>query len=447
MPLVKESLAKLEEQEKEKIEVLSSLMPKVEKLKTCHKPKNTHKKDGTLSVAGERWFNRLRRLKLPPTHSDPVKDHDKWEEPNPGSPQQVKAWLETLGWKPRVFDYKKNDDGSERRIPQVRKDGELSPCVVDLIDDNPDLIHLDGLTVIQHRKGIFKAFLEKAVQGEDGEWYLKAQVGGFTNTLRFRHKKPLVNLPGVGKAWGKEIRSSLLAPVGGTMVGADMVSLESTTKRHYIYPHDPDYAEEMSEPGFDEHLDLAVKAGAITREEYFYYVEHGESTEEGKRIHEIRKKFKPVNYSAVYGVGVPKLSRDTGMSRKEAGALLTAYWERNWAVKKVAEEQFTKESHGYVWLKNPVSGFYHELRYDKDRFSTLNQSTGVYLFDSWLARCMARGYKGSMQFHDETAGPVTNMQQTEEIMKLAIDQTNRDITLNVELGIDMKFGQNYAEVH
>jgi hypothetical protein len=50
-----------------------------------------------------------------------------------------------------------------------------------------------------------------------------------------------------------------------------MVSLEDTTKRHYIQPLDPDYVESMSVPGFDPHLTLSLLAGRITQEEYDFY--------------------------------------------------------------------------------------------------------------------------------------------------------------------------------
>ena len=42
-----------------------------------------------------------------------------------------------------------------------------------------------------------------------------------------------------------------------------MTSLEDTTKRHYMQPYDPKYVHEMSQAGFDPHLDLAKHAGAI----------------------------------------------------------------------------------------------------------------------------------------------------------------------------------------
>ena len=51
----------------------------------------------------------------------------------------------------------------------------------------------------------------------------------------------------------------------------------------------------------------------------------------------LRKNYKVVNYSATYGVGAPKLARETGMSVKEAKTLLEAFWSRNWSVTKVAD--------------------------------------------------------------------------------------------------------------
>ena len=81
----------------------------------------------------------------------------------------------------------------------------------------------------------------------------------------------MVNLPKVGKPWGEEIRGIIVTKPGKKYIGSDMVSLESTTKRHYMYPHDPDYVEEMSHPDFDEHLSLSVFAGVLTNEELEFY--------------------------------------------------------------------------------------------------------------------------------------------------------------------------------
>lgn len=166
-----------------------------------------------------------------------------------------------------------------------------------------------------------------------------------------------------------------------------------------------------------------------------------------EKLSSLRKKAKVVNYSSLYGVGAAKLAREMGVSRAEAQELLEAFWRLNWAIRKVASQQYTKEVGGYTWVKNPVSGFWYELRYDKDTWSTINQGTGTYIFDSWLARAAQQGYWGRGQFHDETLSTVTDESQTRESLKQSVENLNKDLKLNVPFGIDIQSGQNYAGVH
>ena len=133
-----------------------------------------------------------------------------------------------------------------------------------------------------------------------------------------------------------------------------------------------------------------------------------------------------------------------------AAELLKAFWEVNWAVKKVSSEQYVKTlKDGSIWVKNPVSGFYHNLRYEKDIWSTLNQSTGVYCFDTWVAYCQQLGVDIPMQYHDEILVECDAGEKEEVAEKLqeAIRKTNEKVKLNVQLSVDVQFGYNYAEVH
>jgi DNA polymerase I-like protein with 3'-5' exonuclease and polymerase domains len=273
--------------------------------------------------------------------------------------------------------------------------------------------------------------------------YVQATVAGMTNTLRFKHAKPLVNIPSVEKPYGKEIRGCLTAPEGYTLCGADMTSLEDTTKRHYMKPLDPNYVAEMSKEGFDPHLDLAKHAGIITQED----IDKHNSGE--KSLKSLRKNYKVVNYSATYGVGAAKLARETGMSKKEAQKLLDAFWSRNWSVQKVATTLRKRELFGGMWVQNPVSGFWYSLRSEKDRFSTLNQGTGVYCFDNWVKKCREKGIKTVGQFHDEIIALVKEGDQIETAinMNYSIQELNEQLKLNVDLGVDAQFGKTYAEIH
>lgn len=445
-----EHIAKLTSMKDPIISSLKEAMPKVPQYRRKSKPKNTHKKDGTLSKQGEEWFRLLRTNKLPINYDGELEILTGYEEPNPGSTPQVKQWLFDNGWEPCTFKYVREKDGSERQVEQVRyssashpKKGELTESVLRLKARNPAIEYLEKITVINHRLSVFEGFLNH--ERKDRSYpYVVAGAGGFTNTLRFKHRTPVVNLPKVGKPWGEEIRGIIVAKPDRVYLGSDMVSLESTTKRHYMYPHDPDYVEEMSHPDFDEHLDLAIHAGRATKEEVLKHV-RGEIS-----LKSIRDPFKTVNYSAIYGVGVPKLAREGGFTRTEASTLLSTYWERNWSVKVIAGEQYVKTlKDGTMWLKNPVSGFYHSLRFEKDIFSTLNQSTGVYCFDTWVAYCKSYGVDVPMQYHDEILAEcdVDKVQETRDKMQKAIEKTNDKIKLNVKLAIDIQEGNNYASVH
>lgn len=439
LDLCQTSYDTLLQKKEEKTVELAKAMPKKPIYKELKEPANIYKKDGSLSVAGKKWLDTLVMLKLPHTTRGMVNVLDKIEDGNPNSSDQVKEWLYNLGWKPQTFKYVKDKaTGKERMIPQVRDEGELCESVTDLIDKDPAVGILEGLTVISHRLAIFKSFLECHKDG-----WLKAEIAGLTNTLRFKHSKPLVNLPSIDKPWGKEVRGCLLPPEGYVWAGSDMVSLESTTKKHYMFPYDPKYVNEMSVEGFDEHLDLAVFAGATTKEDV---EKHKQSL---INLKPLRKKYKATNYSAVYGVGKAKLARGLDISVKEAEALLEAYWKRNWSVKRVAETQKIKIAGDQMWLQNPVSGFWHNLRSDKDTFSTLNQSTGVFCFDTWLYFTRTLGLPVAFQFHDEQGVPVKKGQEhiAKEILKDAIGYVNKKLKLNVLLDVDVQFGDNYGKVH
>jgi hypothetical protein len=431
-------LADWEKLKAEKTELLADAMPRKIVTAVRNKPKVMHKKDGSLSSNGEKWVELCKEQKQPETtQSLTVKVGE--ERANPSSTDQVKDWLFSLGWQPRTYKFLRDKvTGDTRKLEQVRKDADLCRSVKALADKEPAINLLDGLSVLSHRIGVIKSMVNLQVDG-----YVQANIAGLTNTLRFKHAKPLVNLPAVDKPYGKEIRGCLTCPDGYTLCGADMTSLEDTTKRHYMKPLDPEYVEEMSKEGFDPHLDLAKHAGIITQED----IDKHNSGE--RSLSSLRKNYKVVNYSATYGVGSSTLSRNTGMNKEEATVLLEAFWSRNWSVEKVANTVRTRDLFGSMWLLNPVSKFWYSLRSDKDKFSTLNQGTGVFCFDSWVSLCRRYGIKTIGQFHDEIIALVSEGEEekTKVTMEQAIENLNNNLELNVPLGVDAQFGKTYADIH
>lgn len=447
------ALDKLLKEREPKIEALKAVMPQVEKRVLKNPPAKPYKKDGTLSVEGAKWQKYLSEQGLTKDHSDPIYIVQKVEEPNPNSPEQIKSWLFSLGWEPITFKFVKEDDGTERKIPQVKlpNSPDICPSVLELAEQEKAILELEGLSVVNHRIGLLQGFLNNV----DKEGFLQARVQGFTNTLRFKHTE-IVNLPGIDKAYGEEVRGSLVARDGYELLGSDMNSLEDNTKKHFMYEHDPEYVEEMCQPGFDPHLDIAKRNKAVSEEDAKLYVSNKDDPDLGdnlrgviKAVHGIRKIYKVVNYSAVYGVGAPKLARELKTTVAHAKTLLEGYWARNWAVKKVAEDCVVKTVNGQKWLFNPVSKFWYSLRAEKDRFSTLNQGTGVYCFDSWVREVRKTRPQLTGQFHDEIVLEIKKgyREQATKLLKEAITKVNQRLKLNIQLGVDVQFGHRYSEIH
>lgn len=262
-------LKKLLEDKEEKTRGLVPAMPKVPQRASKSPPKKPYKKDGSLSSIGMVWREFLLENNLPLDHDQPVEYIKSYDQPNPNSYPQLKAWLYGLGWEPETFKYDRNKEtGDVKKIEQINMShgAGICPSIKRLYSKEPALELLDGLSVISHRISILKGFLSAV--DEDG--YVQAQVQGLTNTLRWKHKV-CVNLPGIDKPYGEDIRGCLIAPDGYVLVGSDMSSLEDRTKQHYMWDFDPEYVKEMMTDDFDPHLGLAEFAGALTKEEVEFY--------------------------------------------------------------------------------------------------------------------------------------------------------------------------------
>lgn len=455
------NLDKLQAEADIKVKALAEVMPEVVTHKTYEYPdEKLIRKDGNLSAKAKDWYYLLGRLSLPIDTIDPVTVETGREPGNPGSTDQIKDWLFKLGWKPDVIKYVKGIDGSNRAIPQINKQAPeigISDSIKLLYEIEPGLKNMESLSLLHHRIGILKGFLSNV----DKDGYLQAQVSGFTNTMRFKHTT-IVNLPTIHIPYGREVRECLICPEGYNLCGTDMSSLEDTTKQHYMYFFDPQYVIEMRTPGFDAHIDIAKLAGMITEDDaefykqvdYYHNINLDTSTPEVvKRFKEIKSiratKAKKTNFSATYGAGPPKIALTANVPLSEGRLLHSTYWIRNRAVKQVARAAKVKTIKGQMWLFNPVSKFWYSLRFEKDKFSTLNQSTAVFCFDTYVSKIYDDGLNMCGQFHDETI--ILNPEGEEDMLRNKLNQfigeVNDEIKLNVPLGISMDFNKRYSDIH
>lgn len=438
--LARSTLEKFEGLQKEKFDELRQAMPPVPIVHVRTRPKNLRKANGEYSVQGNKWRELLESRQLPESHEGALEEVTGYDEPNPNSHDQIKRWLYGLGWKPQTF--KKNK--KKEQVPQINKPkqdgGGCCESIKLLYEKEPALEALDSLFVLGHRIGILRGFLDSV----DDDGYVYARIQGLTNTLRFKHAE-IVNIPKPDAKFGAELRACLIAPEGYELCGADMSSLEDRTKQHYMWRWDPEYVREMMTPDFDPHLDLAQSAGKLSAETVKQY-KAGVYESATKTLRGI---FKNTNYACTYGAFPPRIAETAGVSLSEGQELFDAYWKRNWSLKRIAESLRAKKIGEDSWLFNPVSGFWYSLRNEKDKFSTCNQSTGVYCFDIWLMFVLNRRNQLTAQFHDEGVWMIKRGHREEmtSILNEAIRDTNDYLELNRQLDIGIAFGDNYATIH
>lgn len=448
-----DELVRLQGIAEEKYEALKSAMPKVPIKGVKTKPKNMYKQDGSLTAMGEKWLDFLNEHNYGPSEEGPVEYIKGYEEPNPNSMEQIKSWLYDLGWEPaHIKYYRDKKNGGYRKVPNISSEfdkSEVCDSVKELIPKEPAIEHLAGLSTLNHRIGVLKGFIENM----DDDFKLYQTIGKFTNTMRISHRV-LVNIPKPGGLFAENIRATLTCGEGEVMCGSDLSGIEDATKRHYIYPYDPEYVEEMMGESFDAHTSIAVIAGLMTpeEEEFFKTYVKGTSPEgdaEYNRLKDIRQAAKTVNFSSTYKVGSKTLARNLKSTEKYAQKLLDGFWERNKAILQVEAATERKTVRGQLWIKQPVSGFYLSLREVKDIFSTLNQSTAVFVFDTWVKHIRSLGGKIYYQSHDEHLSIVKDNQKDwySGVLKEAMRLTNEELQLNVPISYSEDWGRNYLEVH
>lgn len=443
-----EALEYLTELRDEKTFTLRAAMPKQRITRDYRKPAKLYRANGELSVLGRKWKDRTDEAGVALSYDGVITEVVSEIEGNPASHQQIKDWLYELGWKPRTFKTVRDAKSGELRdIPQVQlgpeKGGGVCESVKELYEKEENLELLDGLGILNHRISILRGFLRDA--SDDN--YLVAKCAGFTNTLRLKHAE-LVNLPKPEKKYGEYIRRCLVASSPDCeLCGSDMSSLEDRLKQHFLFRYDPDYVRELNTAGYDPHLDLAVLAGAITKEQSDGYKSADDRIV--KLVKPIRAIYKNGNYACQYGAGVSRLAITCGCDQETARRVHETYWKRNWAIKAVTDNAAVKTRQGKLWLYNPISGFWYYLKTRKDIFSTLVQGSAAYCFDVWISIVLSERPQLTGQFHDEIIFEIQKGHRDEikSFLKDCIQEANEFLGLNRELDVDVQFGSSYDQIH
>jgi len=481
---VKSTLEHFSGLKEEKFLILQEAMPEVPKIATKNKPKILYKKDGSMSAAHIKWSEFLQACSLPQDEEGPIDYVKSYEESNPNSVKQKKEWLYSLGWVPQTFAYNRDKEtGDVSKVEQIlTPDKDLCPSIIKLVEKEPSIESLEGMSILTHRIGILKGMLKNS----DEKGFLSQGLYQLANSMRWQHSV-VVNFPRVtGKgdiADGKWIRECLIAGEGNKFVQSDLSGIESRTSDHYTFHLNPELIEETSKPYFDPHTKIAVVSNLMSKDEEVWFKwkkENGERKSKGQeplepevfgdtaedfefirnlegdeskklmnKLKGARSKGKTTNYASLYLVGAATLARNLGISKREAQSLIDAYWQIHFAVKLAAAAFETKVVNDQLWILCPISGFWHPIRNIKDAFSVVNQSSAVYCFNIWLWNITQQGAWPILQTHDDELlrCKEEDVDKYINITNEAMRRTNEQLNLNVELACEVQVGDNFAETH
>lgn len=174
---------------------------------------------------------------------------------------------------------------------------------------------------------------------------------------------------------------------------------------------------------------------------------------------EMRSRAKAVNFGIVYGISDYGLSRDIGVTRKEAAEYIASYFDRYHAVKAFIDE-VVKEAHrtGYVttvfkrrrYLPD-INNSNFNLRSFAERMAmnTPIQGTAADIIKKAMidvyCQLQAAGVKSRilLQVHDELLLEVVDeeIEQVSQIVKQAMEAA---VTLSVPMTAEVKVGKNWA---
>lgn len=490
-PHLKEHLEKLEGLAEISKDKLESVMPSIPDYRARKQPAKPYRKNGELSVSGANWERLVKCYKdkevdekgTPITRvvkQGEIEELVGYTQPNINSSDQIKDFLFSKGWNPQTIKFVrdqvaftawiesrpkegaahyewsawKDSKPEERQIPQIKKDGELCPSIEELAGEVPEVSVLEEYSVIVHRIGVLRGMLES--MNKQGK--VKAGAHGLASSLRLQHRKPITNLPAANKLHAEGIRGSLIAGKGKVLLGSDLSSLEDRVKVGLMMPHDPELAEEMSKPTFCPHITQAVAMGTLTKEQGDGYVNETLSPEERKVVSGIRGDAKPVVYLSAYGGTYKALVRQTGWPEQRCKDAIEAYWETNWSLNAIADEQvIVQDAKGGSWIVHPLNGLLVSLRSEKDRFNAVAQSAGSFFHFNWIFNVLKlqedKWGKSTItaNVHDEL---ILCFKDTEEYREIFTDIVNKGLQkvnetykMRRSLDCDIQMDYRYSDIH
>lgn len=174
---------------------------------------------------------------------------------------------------------------------------------------------------------------------------------------------------------------------------------------------------------------------------------------------ELRSRAKAVNFGIVYGISDYGLSRDIGVTRKEAGQYIESYFARYHGVKKFIDTVVSHaHTHGYVttmfgrrrYLPEINSSNFNQRSFaERTAMNTPIQGTAADIIKKAMidvySKLTERKLRSRilLQVHDELLleVPADEVDMVSELVKRSMEQA---VVLAVPMIVDVKIGKNWA---
>ena len=338
---------------------------------------------------------------------------------NPGSDQQLKAWLLAIGWRPTEW----NIDKKTRKptSPKLTEDSYNSLK----IGVGPDIAQW---LKCKHRRSMIEGWL-KLVRADGTIKAPSFPIG--TPTGRQRHKV-IVNVPNEDAYFGKELRELFIALPERVIVGGDSASCQARMLCHRMG---------------DEAFTNAVVNG---------------KKEDGTDIHSFnmnatgvsaRTDAKRFFYAFIFGAQAAKIGSIIGKGKEAGQTMINNYYANVPLLKELLDSlyDFWKQ-HGYIIGMDGRAVFVRKkndlLCYDLQLGEAISMKLAAILVNTWA---IAEGLDFNMliHYHDEIQYDVNpaHTSRFKELLLHAIQYAGVIMQLAVPLDGEIKVGASWGETH
>lgn len=387
---------------------------------------------------------------------------------------QLKDWLLESGWKPTLFNFKRDANGKPERgpngkliqtTPKLQETGKLCPNLEAM---EGDLIRqIVKWLSLRNRQSVLTSWINNPRLDYDGR--IGAGRTGIAATHRQKHKV-VVNVPKADPKvlLGYEFRDLWTCEEGTVLAAADAAALEGRVQGAYAYKYDNGLTADELLKGDVHSKNCMAFYGSIYKEVADIY-NSPDFDKENPKWKPYRSKSKNGFYAILYGAGAPKVASTLGIPETKGKEALEAFWEANPGTAKLkANLEKYWEFKGKSKYLPAIDGRILLTRKKSALLNTIFQSCGAIAMD--YACCFLDVWLGGIRF-DEKRRPYYNYKGyvvrrvgyhqdeytfechpdiAEEIVEMlvkAIAKAGQLLKIKVPLEGEGKVGKSWKEIH